>query len=79
MGKRPGVDFLLVDLRRTDHEVLEKRSVFSLMSPTEAKVFIGWHNQGIHQSPCPEPVPQLAHSTELVSSRGREAGNLVLW
>ena len=28
MGKQPGVDFLLVDLRRTDHEVSKQRSVF---------------------------------------------------
>jgi arsenical-resistance protein 2 len=37
MGKQPGVDFLLVDLRRTDYEVLEQKTGFLLIRVIKAK------------------------------------------
>ncbi len=83
-GKRPGKDFLLVDLRRNDHEV--RRSLFpsdcQSISPDSLCCLLlvqGWYDQRLYQSTCAEPVLQSSHSTEFVSKRGDRIGDLVLW
>ena len=83
-GKRPGKDFLLVDLRRTDHEVSHllfpsnRRSTF----PNCLSCLLlaqGWYDQRLCQSTCAEPVLQSPHSTGFVSKRRDRIGDLVLW
>ena len=83
-GKRPGKDFLLVDLRRNDHEV--RPSLFpsdcQSIPPNSLCCLLlaqGWYDQRLCQSACAEPVLQSSHSTKFVSKRGNRIGDLVLW
>lgn len=83
-GKRPGKDLLLVDLRRTDHEV--RKCQFPVgCQPTFPKFLCclllaqGWDDQRLYKPTCAEPVPQSPDCTESVSKRQDRIGYLVLW
>ena len=83
-GKRPGKDFLLVDLRRNDHEV--RHSLFlsdrQSTSPNSLCCLLlaqGWHDQRLCQSACAEPILQSPHIGGFVSKRRDRIGYLVLW
>ena len=88
-GQTPGVDFLLVDLRRTDHEV----SGLSATVPRSHKTRLplpcrlercltvnvpGWHNPRLDQSPSSESIRQPSYTLQPVPQGEDRTSNLVL-
>ena len=75
-GLIPGKDFVLVDLRRADHEVYTPNHInaFKLLISTT-----GRDDSGLDQPPCAKPVSK--HPTTLHTLRGcwSEEGDFLLW
>lgn len=75
-GKKVGKDFILIDLRRTDHEV--RSHIQERTHCIKINLFLGRDHSWLSQSPCAELVSH--DSNPLLSPlrrQGRE-GNLVL-
>ena len=87
-GKKPGKDFLLVDLRRTDHEVKRHRlkiypsplslTIWRCRLMSEAQI-PGRHHQRVDQPPCSEFISQPSDHFDAVSKRWHTDRGLVLW
>lgn len=75
-GLIPGKDFVLVDLRRADHEVCNRNHInaFKLLITTT-----GRHDPGLDQSPSAEPVSEHPHTLHALYSRWGQESDFLLW
>lgn len=75
-GKKAGKDFILIDLRRNDHEV---RSGSSAQNVLGAESFTGRNCQRVSEPPSTEPVPIHSNALRCSFCSEDQAGDLVLW
>jgi hypothetical protein len=65
-GEQPGRDFLLVDLRRNDHEV--RRIIVygaeSYLSSNAYSSSVGWYHSRLVESASPKSLPQPSYSIQ---------------
>lgn len=73
-GKKPGVDFILVDLRRNDHNVGSPSDTIQ-----SRLIILGWHHQRVFESARPIPISEFASSLRPLPCCGRGTGHLVVW
>lgn len=79
--KVAGRDFVLVDLRRNDHEVRASRDLDLYPRPVFTDILfriVGRHHSRVYQPAGPEPVSYLAHVTCHAASCQRFSRDLVL-
>lgn len=73
-GRKPGMDFILVDLRRNDHDV------GSPSDTTQSRlIIIGWHHQRVFEFARSISISEFANSLRPLPCFRRETGHLVVW
>lgn len=70
--------YVLVDMRRADHEVDFARSLKCPLMQLTRTSTPGWNNPRVDQSTCTESVPYDSDLVRLIQGCGSQAGDMVL-
>jgi hypothetical protein len=77
-GQKPGVDFLLIDLRRTDHEVRTSLSILACVCKAHTSSTLGRDNPRVSKPAGTEPLSQSTNLVEPVPNSEHQECHLLL-